>query len=190
MIAVAGVLAIAGVAAIPLGGWDTVQLESAVIPEQAVGDTFVGNRLAVSIDDLYLTDDFPDDYTETEPGESFLVVVATMEALTAEPESPLSIGPPNPLAIDELMSIDERPDYSDLTVFLERDATFEPVLNPGVPDTLLFVFTVPSGRYSDGDVVRIGLTDATPEQADIIEGTRWIDEHVAVEVPIAVRDDR
>ena len=186
----AGVLAIAGVIAIPLGGWDTVQLQSAVIPEQPVGEPYVGNRLIVSIDDVYLTDDFPDDYTETEPGESFLIVVATMEAVTAEPESPISIGPPNPFTIDGLISIDEAPGYDDLSVFLERDGTYLPVLNPGVPDTVLFVFTVSSSDYADGDQLRIGLTDATPEEADIIEGTRWIDEHVAVEVSITVRDER
>ncbi|MEO5534390.1 MAG: hypothetical protein ABIR17_04585 [Pseudolysinimonas sp.] len=190
ILVVGAVLAVAGVVAIPLGGWDTVQLQSAVIPEQSVGDTFVGNRLAISIDDLYLTDDFPDDYTETKPGESFLVVVATLEGLTAEPESPISIGPPSPFTIDGLMNLDERPGYGDLTVFLKRDGTFEPVLSPGVPDTLLFVFTVRSGQFAQGDVLRIGLTDATPEKADIIDGTRWVDEHVAVEVSTTVRDDR
>lgn len=190
VIVVAGILAVAGIVAIPLGGWDTVQLQSAVVPEHPVGEPFIGNRLAVTIEDLYLTDDFPDDYTETEPGQSFLVVVATMEALTDEPETPITVGPPNPFTIPDLIGIDERLEFGALTVFLERDGDYEPDLSPGVPDTLLFVFAVPQQRYADGDVLRIGLTDATPQEADIIEGTRWVDHHVAVEVPIAVRDDR
>jgi hypothetical protein len=185
---VAGVAAIAGVVAIPLGGWDTVQLESAIIPEHPVGEPFIAHRLSVSIDDLYLTDDHPDDYTEVEPGQSFLILVTTMEGLTAEPEHPLRS--PYPFTFPGWITLDENPDLSEVEMYLERDGSFGAVLSPGVPDTLLIVFPVSSSDYSEGDVVRIGITDATPEQADIISGTRWVDQHVAVEVPIAVRDAR
>jgi hypothetical protein len=184
----AGVLAVAGVVAIPLGGWDTVQLESEIIPEHPVGEPFTAHRLSVSIDDLYVTDDHPDAYTEVEPGQSFLVLVATMEGLTAEPESPLRS--PYPFTLPGWISIDEDPDLTEVTTYLQRDGSPFPTLSPGVPETLLIVFPVASADYSDGDVVRIGITDATPEKADIISGTRWVDEHVAVEVPIAVRDER
>ena len=188
VIVAAGVVAVAGVVAIPLGGWDTVQLESEIIPEHAVGETFAAHRLSVTIDDLYVTDDFPDDYTEAEPGQSFLILVTTMEGLTAEPETPLRS--PYPFTFPGWISLDEYPDLSEVVIFLERDGSSFPVLSPGVPETLLIVFPVSSGEYSEGDIVRVGITDATPEKADIIEGTRWVDEHIAVEVPIAVRDER
>ena len=46
-----------GVAAIPLGGWDTVELQSAVLPEHPIGEPYPGHRVSTAIDDVYLTDD-------------------------------------------------------------------------------------------------------------------------------------
>ena len=86
----AGVAAVAGVVAIPLGGWETVVPQSTIIPEHPLGETFVGNRVSTSIDDLYLTDAHPDEYTEPEPGETFLVLVATMASETDQPEYPIT----------------------------------------------------------------------------------------------------
>jgi hypothetical protein len=190
VIAAAGVVALAGVVAIPLGGWDTVVLESSVVPEQPVGEVYVGSRVSVSIDDLYLTDTHPDGFSEVEPGETFLVLVATMASETDEPEYP--IGSPSfyPFTIPGVMELEESLDLSSYSTFLERDGSFGPVAIPGLADTMLFVFTVPSSLFEDGEVVRIGVIDATPEEADIIEGTRWVDVHTAVDVPITVRDER
>ena len=83
------------------------------------------------------------------------------------------------------MTLDTSP-----SVFLERDGSYGPQAIPGLADTILFVFTVRDSLFADGDLVEIGITDGTAEEADIIEGTRWVDVHVAVNVPIAVRDER
>ena len=185
----AGALAIAGFVAIPLGGWDTVQLESEIIPEHPVGETFVGNRVSTSIDGLYLTDAHPDEFSEPGPGETFLVLVATMASETDEPEYPIAGTAFYPFTIPGVLELDVTPELSPST-FLERDGSIGPQAIPGLADTMLFVFTIPDSLFAEGDLVEIGLTDATPEEADIIEGTRWVDVHVAVTVPIAVRDER
>ena len=190
LIAAAGVLAVAGVVAIPLGGWDTVVPESTIIPEHPVGEPFVSHRVSTSIDDLYLTDVHPDGYSEPEPGETFLVLVATMESETDRPEIPIASSSFYPFTIPGVIELGVALDGTSYSTLLERDGNFGPVVVPGLADTLLFVFVVPSSGFADGDVVRIGLTDATPEEADIIEGTRWVDVHIAVEVPITVRDER
>ena len=64
------------------------------------------------------------------------------------------------------------------------------MLQPGVPDTVQFVFAVRSSLFSEGDEVRIGLTDAEQQEADLYEGIRWWNPHVAVEVPVVIRDAR
>lgn len=187
---VAAAVAAAGVIAIPLGGWDTVELQSAVIPEHPVGEPFAGPRLSTAIDEVYLTDEHPDGYTEAEPGEEFLVVVATLENVTDEPQVPLGTRGFYAFTVPGVYGLRDRLEFSDYSTRLERDGTNGSVLSPGVPDTLLFTFPVPRGAFDPGDELRIGLTDATPEEAEIYEGTRWARAHVAVEVPIVIGDER
>ncbi|MEO8527712.1 MAG: hypothetical protein ABI435_01405 [Pseudolysinimonas sp.] len=190
VIVVVGVAAIAGVVAIPLGGWDTVQLQSAVIPEQPVGEPYVGHRLSTSIDDAYLTDASPDGHSEADPGQTFLVVEATMEAVRTEPEFPLGDTDFYAFTIPGVLELGTPIPILDYSTVLKRDGTFGPSLIPGVPDTVVFVFTVPVTAFAGGDVVHIGVTDASPEKANLFSGTRWVKPHVAVEVSITVRDER
>lgn len=190
VIVVGGVLAVVGVVAIPLGGWDTVELQSEIVPEWEAGEPYVGTRLATSIDDLYLTDVSPDGYSEPEPGETFLVVVATMEAVRDEPELPFVGASFYPFVIPGVIRLDQNVSGDAYTLVLERDGTFGAELNPGVPDTVLFVFTVRAAQFEDGEEVRVGIVDATAEDADLFDGTRWVDVKVAVEVPLHVRDER
>jgi hypothetical protein len=190
VIVTGGVLAVAGVVAIPLGGWDTVELQSEIVPEWEPGEPYAGTRLITSIDDIYLTDFSPDGYSEAELGETFLVVVATMEGAMSEPQLPLIGDSFPPFVIPEVIEIDADLQFDAFTIVLERDGTFGPELNPGVPDTLLFAFTVRESMFEGGDEVRVGIVDADAERADIIEGTRWVNVEVAVEVPVTVRDER
>lgn len=190
VIVAGGVLAIGGVVAIPLGGWDTVELQSEIVPEWEQGEPYAGTRLITSIDDIYLTDFSPDGYSEAEPGETFLIVVATMEAAMDDPQLPIAASSFPPFVIAGVIEIDGDLGFGDYTIVLERDGTFGPELNPGVPDTLLFAFTVRAAQFADGDEVRVGIVDADAEEADIIDGIRWVNVEVAVEVPMTVRDER
>lgn len=186
---VAGVVGVAALVAVPLGGWDEVELQSAVVPEQPLGQPFAGHRLSTALDDIYLTDTHPDGYSEPDPGETFLVVVATMENLTSQPQIPLGSQGFPAFTIPGLIGIDTTIP-SDSWAILARDDTGGPRLNPGVPDTVVFVFVVDDELFPEGEVVRIGLTDATPEEAGLYSGTRWARPHVAVEVPVTIRVER
>jgi hypothetical protein len=185
-----GVLALGGVVAIPLGGWDTVQLQSAVIPEQPIGQPYVGARLSTAIDDIYLTDEHPDGFSDPDPGETWLVVVATMENLLDEPEIPLGNRSFWAFTIPGVLELGVSLDSGSYSTLLQRDGSYGPRLQPGVPDTVEFVFAVSDRLFSEGDEVRIGLTDAEKQDADIYDGIRWWRPHVAVEVPVVIRDER
>lgn len=183
---VAGVLLAAGLVAIPLGGWDTVQLQSRVVPSHPVGEAFAGHRVATSIDGVYLTDDPPDEYTEREPGMTYLVVVTTMENVTKEPELPIWSSDFHPFTIPGVIELGEPLGWDDYEVFLERDLTSNPWLLPGVPEELRVYFPVRTTAFAVGDEIAVGITDADPEEADLYVGTRWVDPHVAVEVAVTI----
>lgn len=189
LIVIVAVAAVGGVVAIPLGGWDTVDLVSDDIPEQPIGQPYVGAQWAISIDDVYLTDEHPDGYTEPEPGETLLVVVATMENVRDEPQYPISSSL-YPFTIPGVVETGELLATGDYWTYLARDESYGPYLGPGIPDTVEFVFRVRASQFAEGDVLRIGLTDGTPEEADLFEGTRWVDVHVAAEVVVPLREER
>lgn len=186
VLVVAAVLAVAGVVAIPLGGWDTVQLQSAVVPQQEAGVVYGGNRLATSVDEAYLTDENPDGITEPDPGETYLVVVATMENTTDEPQPPLGSRDFYAITVPGVLELGTAIEYDAHAVYLVRDESYFPTLNPGIPDEVLFLFTVPDDLFAPGDELVVGITDADPEPADLYLGTRWVDPHVAVEVPLTI----
>jgi hypothetical protein len=114
----------------------------------------------------------------------------TLEGAMTEPQLPIIGDSFPPFVIPGVIEIDRDLDFGAYTIVLERDGTFGPELNPGVPDTLLFAFTVRESQFSDGDEVRVGIVDADAEQADIIEGIRWVNVGIAVEVPVTVRGER
>lgn len=184
-----GVLAIGGIAAIPLGGWDTVDLASDDIPEQPIGEPYAGEQWNIAIDDAYLTDEHPDGFSELEPGDAYLVIVATLENVRSEPAYPLGSASTYPITIPDVIERGVVLSSSAYSLILARDLTYASAMNRGVPDTVLFVFTTRASRFAAGDEVRIGLTDGTPQEADIIEGTRWVDVHTAAEVVVTLRDE-
>ena len=106
------------------------------------------------------------------------------------PQYPLSSSSFYEFSIPGVISLGEYLPISDYSVFLARDGSFNPYLSPGIPDTVQYVFLVDDSAFAEGDEMRISLIDATPEDADIIEGTRWIDVHVAAEVVVPLRDER
>lgn len=184
-----GVLAVGGVVAIPLGGWDTVQLQSARLPEQPIGQPYVGARLSTAIDDIYLTDTHPDGYSEAEPGFTWLVVIATMENRLTAPEIPLGSQSFWAFTIPGVIELRKSLSSADYSTFLVRDGSYGPALQPGVPDTVGVVFAVPSELFADGDEVRIGLTDAEKQDADIYQGIRWWNPRVVTEVRAVIREE-
>lgn len=190
VIVAGGVLAIGGLVAIPLGGWDTVQLQSAVLPEQPIGQPYVGERLSTAIDDVYLTREHPNGYEELEPGEIFLVVVATMENMRDEPQDPLGAGRFYSFTVPGVIELDGQIDLADYWDRLARDGSTGFSLARGIPETVVFVFRISDDLFAEGEEVRIGITDARAERADIIEGVRWANQHVAVEVPVVIGERR
>lgn len=180
-----GVLGAAALAAIPLGGWDEVELESARVPTIEPGATFVGTPFAVAVHSLALTDEHPDGYSEREPGMTWMLLNATFENRLEFPQRP-----PGSAGFRAFSIEGAETDSSSLDSYLDRDGDYLPTLNPGIVDDVTFVFPVPEHRFAGGDVVPVALWDAERQRAELYSGIRWWRPHVAVEVPVVLEDRR
>ncbi len=167
-------LAVGAVAAIPLGGWDTVELGSAAIPELAAGEMYEGRHYSVRLDRAWVGDVVPDEYDAPEEGMTYVLVRATVRNEWREPDS----------AATELLSFDAlellpRPERrADLRI--ASDGVYAGILPPGVDMDVLLRWEVPAGSVRVGEPIVFGVTDGRPERAVLYDGTAWRDEHTAV----------
>lgn len=179
--AVVLVVAAAAVVAIPLGGWDTVDLESARIPELAVGDDYRGRHYSVRIEDAWVGDTMPDDYDVSDDGETFLVVRAVVRNEWREPDG----------AVAELLRFDALDELPRLErraqVRVAADGSFSSSMPPGVETEVLLRWELPVGSVAAGEPLVLGVLDGRPEPAVLYSGTAWRDEHVAVQTTVLPR---
>lgn len=185
LVAVA-VLGAGALVAIPLGGWDEVELVSERVPQIEPGETFTSTPFAVAVHSIALIEEHPDGYTEAEPGETWMILEATFENRLEFPQRPPGMSGFQAFSIEGL----DLEAFGSVDTYLDRDDTFLPTLNPGIPDDVNFVFAVPEDQYADGDVVTVALWDAERQRAELYSGIRWWRPHVAVEVPVVVEDRR
>ncbi|MFT4284701.1 MAG: hypothetical protein QM598_07710 [Protaetiibacter sp.] len=168
--------------AIPLGGWDTVSLQSAVVPELPPGESYHGRHFSVSVEDVWVGDTLPDDYEEPEEGMTFVVVRAVVRNEWREADT----------RSDELLTFDAldalpRLDRS-ASVRIAADGTFTSVLPPGVETEVLMRWEVPLGSVGVGEPIVFGVVDGRPDRAVLYSGTAWRDERVMVQatrVPVS-----
>jgi len=165
-----GPLAAAALLAWPLGGWDTVRLQSRELPQLEPGDVLTTHRFAIEVGDAWLTrTGHPAGYSEPEPGEVYLVVPVRVENLTSDPASAAEFGGYLEPAVDGL----DHDGWVPVDYVLAADGTVSPELNPGLARDLRLVWTVRSAVLSSGDELRIDLFDAVPHKSLLAYGLRW-----------------
>jgi len=179
--AVALALVAAGLVAIPLGGWDTVELQSAVVPEIAVGDTFTSNRVAIRVEEAWVGGVMPDDYDTPDDGMTYVVVRAHVRNVWRDPDT----GASSVLTFDAL---DGLPAVKrNAMVRLAADGTFSSQLPPGVESEVLLRWEVPAASVAAGQPIAFGMIDARPDRALLFSGTAWRDPHVVVQATLVPR---
>lgn len=164
--------------AIPLGGWDTVALQSAAVPELAPGETYEGRHYSVSVADAWVGDTSPNEYETPEDGMTFVFVRATVRNEWREPDTAVS----RLLtfdALDGLESFDQR-----ATVRVVADGAPASTMQPGVETEVLLRWEVPAGSVSAGSPLALGVVDGRPDRAVLYSGTAWRDERTVVEVVV------
>ncbi|HWM34569.1 MAG TPA: hypothetical protein VNR36_10070 [Pseudolysinimonas sp.] len=173
--------ALAGLVAWPLGGWDTVELESTKIPEVAVGELVEGHQFSLRIQSAELTDVHPNGFSEDAAGWTWLVLglEVTNETDLTEFSSRLGGSYDGAVSIDAgvagLGTTAVDADGRELRgePYLVSDGTYLPDLQPDLPTSLLLVFQVPETTWSAGDELQIGIIDRTPYESTLGTGIRY-----------------
>ncbi len=190
-----GVAAVAGgLIALPLGGWDTVVLESTKIPEVRPGTLVDGQQFAVEVDAAEVTAVHPDGFSEPDPGWEYFILTATVTNMTAETELSLYLGD-NTFGI---VTIDDGvvgygstltgADGYDVSgdAYLIADDTFLPDLQPRLAAPITIVWPVPVGTWSVGDRITVGIVDRSPYEQTLSTGIGYRDPTVVATVELTV----
>lgn len=193
-----GIAAVAGgLIALPLGGWDTVVLESTKIPEVRAGTLVEGQQYSVEVDAVEVTGVHPDGFSEPDPGWEYLILTAAVTNMTAETQLSLYLGD-NTFGI---VTIDDGvvgygstligPDGYEVSgdSYLVADDTFLPDLQPRLASPMIIVWPVPAGTWSEGDRLTVGIVDRSPYQQTLSTGIGYRDPTVIATVDLTVGGD-
>jgi len=174
---IAALAALGALVAWPLGGWDTVELQSRVLPEYASDQVLHTHRFDIRVGDAWITADrHPAGYDAPdplpgEPAQVYLVVRAEITNTTTEPARSSDLGG---YLVPEPDGVDLSTGYVPVDYVLNADRTTLPELNPGLARDLLLVWTVPEGSIVPGDDLRIALSDGVPQKSTLGYGYLWI----------------
>lgn len=167
------------------GGLDAVAAEPAPEPaELTIGETHVGTQLAVTVQRAVLVDELRGAGAYPDDGERLIVVLVDVENLWTEPLDTGNVMHQVARSI-RLDGIDT--DAEGLV--REDDQTMHPWLQPDVPALLAFSWTVPTDAYSDGEDLRIVLSDAPLHTFTFLRsGTSWTTPELAAFVTAPLED--
>lgn len=184
LLVLAGLAAVAGLVAIPLGGWDEVELQSEQLPVVELGEAVESARVSTAIRSVELVAEHPDGFSEAEPGMTWMVVHATIGNRLEIPQYAAGSRPFYPFTIDGALS--QETSTIDIHSVLERDGSVSVRLNPGIVDDVAIVLPVERGDFADGDTIEVLFWDATRQSADLYSGIRWWAPHPVAQVSVEI----
>ena len=191
---IGAVAVIGGLVAWPLGGWDTVELQSTKIPDADPGTMIEALPFSIQVDSAEVTEVHPDGFTETEPGWEWLVVGLTVINTTNETQlsSTLYNNPFGSFTIDDgLLGVGSTlvgtNGYDvDPGQYLVLDGDFLPDLQPLLPTALSLVWPVPVDYFDAGDTITVGIIDRDEVDSSLSTGVIYTNPVVIANVDIRV----
>ena len=192
---IAVVAVVAGLIAWPLGGWDTVELQSTKIPQVAPGELVKGHQFSVEVDSAELTGVHPDGFSEPDPGWEYLILTLAVTNETDGTAFSLELGSDffGIVTLDDgvlgwgttMKDADDKY-VVDSDNYLIADGTLNPDLQPRLPAPMIFVFPVPQGTWTAGDHLSVGVVDRTPYQQVLNTGIGYQDPTVLATVDLTI----
>ena len=165
-------------------------LEAAAVdptPTVAVGETFAGSDLEMTVVGVELSDD-PDNvmvFPDEEKGERVLVVTVDVVNTFDKPRKSAALTEKSPV-VDGIRidGIDDRPEAS-----RADDGLGYPTLQPDVPTRILLAWIVGPDDFHDGDEIRLTLPDSTHYVGQsIMRGDYWTDVVVGATLTTTIEE--
>jgi hypothetical protein len=191
---IAAVAVVGALIAWPLGGWDTVELESTKVPVAQPGELVEGHQYSVGVESAEFITVHPNGYSELTPGWAWLrleLVVINETDLTSF-SSDLGSDYKGVVTVDDGVvgyGSEARDSEDSLVVgdpYLVSDGTYLPGLQPALPTRVELIFEVPDGTWAVGDELTVGIIDRTPYEGTLSTGIRYGFPQLIAEVPITI----
>jgi hypothetical protein len=165
-----GAGSIVGIVAL-LGGFNEVPIEK--LPQVQLGERFVGNEVALAVDDIYLSLTAPVTGYDLDEGEVYLVVEATAENTTASPN--VFLNRSLRVLVEGAVGSTDAP-YNVVDLRTGDGVSF---LQPGLPTEVAFLWKVDERRIEPGQEIFLGIF----ERYDKPDDPRFDDSKTA---PVAI----
>lgn len=165
-------------------------LEAAAVdplPELAVGDTFAGSDLEMTVVGVELRDDRGNSsaYPDEEKGERVLVV--TVDVVNTFPTPRLSITSGKKLPMVNGIHVDGIDEPG--SVSRADDGRGSPMLQPDVPARLLVAWVVGPDDFRDGEEITLTLPDSTHYVGQsVVRGDYWDDVRIGATVTTTIEE--
>ena len=162
-------------------------LATAAPPELATlepGEAHVTAERSLTVQRAVLIDELPDAGVYPEDGERVLAVIADVENMW---DRPLYSGGEKGIAGS--FSLQEVDADAEAGAARYDDTTASPWLQPRVPATIVFAWSVPAGLFAEGDELPITLYDRSIYTGSFVTSGQWWDGPVpAAVVTVEVED--
>jgi hypothetical protein len=139
---------IVGIVAL-LGGFNEVPIEK--LPRISLGEPFVGNEVALQVDEIYLSRTAPVTGYDAEEGHVYLVVETTAENTTSGPN--IFLNRALRVEVDGAISSTDAP-YNFVDLRTGDGVSF---LQPGLPVQVAFFWEVEEDRIDAGGEILLGI---------------------------------
>ena len=154
-----------------LGGFNEVPI--AKLPQVQLGEPFAGNEVKLQVDDIYLSRAAPVTGYELDDGEVYLVVEATAENMTPEPN--LFLSRALRVLVEGAIPSDERP-YNVVELRTGDGVDF---LQAGLPTRVAYFWKLDEDLIEPGQEIFLGIF----ERYDVPDDPRF-DDFKSSPVPI------
>lgn len=176
MLVVVALLVLAGLLAVPLGGWERVDRTASEAERLAPGDVHEAERFDTAVQGAEVLDVRPGSSLDPEPGVAYLAVSARLENATERTQ-------PVPSDLLVVSGAGDLESADSVTLARDPDASF-PSLQPGLPDEVVFVWEVEAGSVVPGAPLEVRVVDTTRTESLVSAGDVWLFPRVGAVVEV------
>lgn len=159
-------------------------VKAVAIPEIDAGEQFTSDQFAITVERALLIDEFKEAgaYADQDKDERVLALQVEVENLWTEPQPSTGKG-----ALAGVVRVNDLEHAGSVARY--DDATKSPLLQPGVPASVVLTWVIDGDDFAEGDEITVTLNNMTLYTASFVaSGQWWNDPTPAVTVPLVLTD--